>query len=224
MNFNFNESAGITNGPKQLAGNKIHDVTFDGCEIVDGVEFKNGKKGDVLDIKFSNSEGYFTKRIFEPTAEDFKDRDSQYGPNPSNIKSMMLLFKHLIDTVNPELAQAIDNKEKEISAPTWKGLRKLMVEATKNGIGTETKIKLMRIKDRTDFPGFFAAYSKEGKLYMKSYFIGNSIYFSDKEIKTMNTVATASPTPVSNDFSLNSNSEQVSYQASTNDSDLDFKL
>ena len=41
MNFNFNgnEIAGIGEVRKSLEGNKIHDVTFDGCEAV---EFKDG--------------------------------------------------------------------------------------------------------------------------------------------------------------------------------------
>ena len=47
MNFNFNDAAGITNNPanKSLQPNMIHTVTFDGCEAIDGVEFKNGTKG-----------------------------------------------------------------------------------------------------------------------------------------------------------------------------------
>ena len=37
MNFNFNETAGKSqsNEKKQLEGNKIHEVIFDGCEIKD---------------------------------------------------------------------------------------------------------------------------------------------------------------------------------------------
>lgn len=220
MNFNFNETAGITNGTKSLEPNKIHVVKFDGVEAVDGVEFKNGKKGDVLDIKFSNDEGAYSHRIFEPSGDDFEDRTSQYGKNPSNVKAMMLLFKHLIDAVNPELGKKIDAKESKINAESWKGLRKLMIEATKPGIGKETKIKLVANKDGyASFP-FFASYNKKEELYMSSYFIGNSIYFSPKELTKINTIKSASPTPMGDAFSLGNdvNSEL------TSNSDLDFNL
>jgi hypothetical protein len=221
MNFNFNETAGVTSGSKQLEPNKIHLVKFEGLEIIDGVEFKNGNKGNVLDIKFTSEAGNYTHRIFEPTEKDFEDRDSQYGKNPSNVKAMMLLFKHLIDAVNPELGKAIDKGEKAApTATSWAGLRKLMVEATLPGVGKETKIKLIsNSAGYATFP-YFASYSKEGKLYMSTFFIGDSIYWTAKEQTKLKNAATAKPTPASDEFSLGSTPAATSQ----NNGDLDFEL
>ena len=94
MNFNFNDAAGITNNPanKSLQPNMIHTVTFDGCEAIDGVEFKNGTKGNVLDIKFANNDGYYTETIFEPKSSDEKRQESEIGGKkyvkPSNIENL----------------------------------------------------------------------------------------------------------------------------------------
>ena len=97
MNFNFNEAANISQNTSRrpLEGNQIHAVKFDGVEIKD-MEGKQAHNAGViyqlLELKFSNEDGYFTHSIFAPKDEDFKDRETQYGPNPSNVKSMMLLF------------------------------------------------------------------------------------------------------------------------------------
>ena len=222
MNFNFNDAAGITNNTanKSLQPNMIHTVTFDGCEALDGVEFKNGTKGNILDIKFSNESGSYSHRVFEPTAKDAEDRDSQFGKNPSNLKAMMLLFKHLIDATNPELGKQIDVDPTKIQAANWKAMRNLMIEATKNFVGKETKIKLIANKDGYAAFPFFASYNKEGKLYMSSYFIGDNIYFSTKEQTKIQKAANATPTPANNDFVLDA---PASAQSQDN-SDLDFNL
>lgn len=219
MNYSFDVTAGASQSSvrKILDGNAIYDVTFDGCEARDiqGVQ-DTTKVFHVLDIKFSNDEGIYTHTIFEPAEADMEDRQGPFGPQPSNVKAMMLLFKHLIDAVNPELGKAIDNKEKSLATSSWDALRKLMVQATDPGKGTQTKIKLVKNnKGVATFP-FFAAYSKEGKLYMQTNFIGKNIFFTNKELDritkateakptdvlSLDTPATAQPAALSSDFNF----------------------
>ena len=111
MNFNFNETAGKSqsNEKKQLEGNKIHEVIFDGCEIKDLQSKDQSQTYKVLNINFHNDEGVFTHTVWEPREADMQDTDGMFGKQPSNVKSMMLTFKHLIDAVNPSLGALIDN-------------------------------------------------------------------------------------------------------------------
>ena len=117
MNFSFTETANASQSSFKpvLQGNKIYDVTFKGCEKRDiAGKTDPSKIYKILDIKFENNDGYYTHTFFEPTEADGQQRETQYGPNPSNVQSMMLLFKHLIDTVNPKLADDIDNKKNSL--------------------------------------------------------------------------------------------------------------
>lgn len=204
MNFNFNTTAGISqsNSKKVLEGNKIHEVTFEGCEARDiqGVQDPS-KVFHVLDIKFANDEGYFTHTIWEPRDSDMEDTQGAFGPQPSRVKCMMLTLKHLIDAVNPELGKQIDNKEKSLATASWDALRKLMVTATETGKGTTTKIKLMKTKTgEATFPGFVANYNRNGVLYMRTNFIGNNIFFTNKELDQIKKQETATPTTVGTKF------------------------
>lgn len=197
IGFDFGMTAGgsQSNTRKQLEGNAIHTVTFEGCVArdIEGKQDPN-KTFKVLDIKFSNKDGYFTDTIWEPTENDMEDRQGPYGAQPSNFKAMMYKFKHLIDAVNPELAKKIDSGEQKLNANTWDGLRTLMVQSTTPGIGKETKIKLIKNnKGEASFP-FFANYNKEGKFYMATNFIGDNIFWTSKELNKMNTAASAKPT------------------------------
>lgn len=214
MNFGFNETIGVSQSGVNsiLEGNNIHEVTFDGCEARDiqGVQDAT-KVYKVLDIKFSGKGGKFTDTIWEPKDTDAVDRESTYGPTPSNVKAMMLKFKHLIDAVNPELSKQLDSKEKTLSAANWDSLRKIMVEATKPGIGTTTKIKLIKNKKGEAIFPYFAAYSKEGRLYMKTNFIGANILWTAKELQQIEKAKTATPTNVANVEKFDAVAEDLSF-------------
>lgn len=201
MNFNGNELAGLGEVRKTLEGNKIHEVTFDGCEAV---EFKEGTM-KVLRINFSNADGTFSHTVFEPREGDDQDTDGMYGKNPSRVKEMMTLFRHLGNAVCPELTTFVDSINGSI---TWDQIRKKVVEITTPAIGNQTKIKLLS-KKRTDqntgttyteavFPAFFLAYNRSGQLYMRTNFIGPKTYFLDKELTAIKKQETEQPVAVSN--------------------------
>ena len=228
MNFNFNETAGATQSTSlpQLKGNTIHEVIFKGCELreIQGVKDPS-QKYNVLDVKFANDKGYYTETIFEPKFGDDKRPESEYNGKkyikPSNIENMMLEFKHIIDAVNPELAKAIDNKERTITANSWDGLRKLMVEVTKPGIGKTTKIKLIKAKDGNPrFPYFSIIDKDSNRAVIAGNFIGENLYFSTYEQAQIAKAENAKPTTQTDEFGLSTTSE-VSNQ---DNSDLYFNL
>jgi len=220
--FDFGMTAGASQSTvrKQLEGNQIYEVTFDGCESRDFESSqKPGQKFKVLEIKFSSDEGDFKDTVWAPNPDtDFEDRPGPYGPQPSNVKAMMLKFKHLIDAVNPELGKKIDSGEQNlnVSAPNpdvaWDNLRQLMVKATAPGVGVKTKIKLIKNnKGDAIFP-YFANYNRAGQLYMSTNFIGDNIFWTTKELNKINAANTAKPTS-SDSFSLDDKKDETATTA-----------
>lgn len=202
MNFNFNVTSGSSQSVERptLEGNKIHTVTFDGCEARDFDKRDGSGSFHVLSIKFHNANGDFTHTVWEPRDEDAVDNVGPFGKQPSNVLRMIYLFKHLIDAVNPELGKKIDEGTASLDAPNWDALRKLMVEATAPGVGTETKIKLIKNnKGEAQFP-YFLAYEDATKGVnprMTTNVIGNNVFFSTREQEKINKAESAVPTAMS---------------------------
>lgn len=234
MSFSFSNTAGASQStakPK-LAGNNIYTVKFDGCEIkdVDGVK-EPGKVYKQLILKFSNDDGAFEHTVWEPRPEDFERRESEFKnkdgkiekiPQPSNVESMMLLFKHAIDSINPTVAKQIDSKEKNLGAANWDALRTLVAKILDAGKGTTTKIKLLKNGKTGEavFPGFFTGLTREGVAYVRNNFIGDKVAFSTYEMKRINDEATAKPTKADDYTSFQAN-ENVSESAGL---DMEFDV
>lgn len=211
-NFSFDATANASQStikPK-LEGNAIHAVKFDGCEIKDvtGVKDPTALYKQLI-LKFSNEDGVFEHTVWSPRPEDFNRRETEITnksgakekiPQPSNVESMMLLFKHAIDVINPVIAKQIDAKEKVITAPNWEELRKLVAAILDKGKGVTTKIKLLKNSKTGEatFPGFFAGLTKENVPYVKNNFIGDKVAFTTYELDRINKEATAAPKRVNN--------------------------
>ena len=207
MSFSFNTTAGASQSAAKarLAGNDIYTVKFDGCEIVDIQGVKDPSMTyKVLKLKFSNEDGSFEHTIFEPKQADFnrteteftKDGKTEKIPQASGVESMMLLFKHAIDAIAPEVGKQIDSGARNLGAADWNGLRILVAKILDSGKGNPTQIKLMKNnKGEAQFPGFFSGVSREGKAYIRNNFIGNKLAFSTYELTRINNAATAKPTP-----------------------------
>lgn len=232
--FSFNATAGSSQSTvkAKLVGNEIYTVKFDGCELK---EFNGSKDPSalykVLVLSFSNEDGAYEHTVFEPRPEDFdrgestftgKDGKENKIPQPSNVESMMLLFKHAIDVINPKVAAAIDKGDKSLGAPDWDGIRKLVKQILDAGKGTETKIKLI-INKKGDgvFPGFFAAVNREGSAYIRNNFIGGKIAFTPYEIGRIQKAAEATPTDMG---AVGGSEMDLSKQAPADDLDLTFNV
>lgn len=210
--FSFGDSFGSSQSTagSQLEGNKIHEVKFEGATKE---QFDNKKDETqpykVLRLKFSNDEGSFEHTVFEPRKEDFERKNSEFKdkktgepitiPNPSNVESMMLLFKHVIDAVTPEIGKKIDNREINLGGENWEKLRDNMVTIFEKGKGAKTSIKLLKDKDGyARFPGFFAGVGKEdGKAYIRNNFVGKKLGFTPYETTRINNEEKAKPTSMS---------------------------
>jgi hypothetical protein len=230
-NFSFGATANAAQSTfkPRLVGNDIYTVQFDGCvtEDIKGVKDPT-QVYKVLKLKFSNQEGAFEHTVFEPKSEDFERKSNEFTnkngktesiPQPSNVESMMLLFKHAIDTINPTIAKQIDSNEKNLGAASWDDLRGLVAKILDAGKGVTTKIKLLKNnKGEAQFPGFFTGISKEGKVYVKNNFIGERLSFSTYEADKINKEQNAKPTSAA---SFNDTSFNTSAPA---DLDMDFTI
>ena len=220
--FNFNITAGASQSTfkPQLPGNEIYEVTFDGASIED----IQGKKDPsqvykVLKLRFSNEKGQFEHTIFEPRPEDFErgeNKTTRNGevstfPTPSNVESMMLLLKHVIDAVLPSVGKKIDEGEVTLGGKNWEQLRTNVVTVLEKGKGATTKIKLLSDnKGNARFPGFFTGLNQEGKAYIRNNFVGNTIGFTSYEKTRMDNAASAKPTDMSESLGvLSTNTEDI---------------
>ena len=205
MSFSFNATANSSQSTAKprLEGNKIHEVTFDGCESVD---IQGVKQPDqvykVLRLKFSNEDGAYEKTIFEPQEKDFERSTNSFTdkstgqekeiPQASYVENMMLLFKHAIDTIVPAIAKEIDEGKRNLGAKDWNDLRNLMVTILNKGKGSTFQIKLItNNKGEAEFPGFFSGINKDGKCYIKNNFIGKKLAFSAYEASKIKNSASA---------------------------------
>jgi hypothetical protein len=225
MSFSFDATAGASQSTTKprLEGNNIYDVVLDGFECQDIVGVKDPTMVyKVIKLKFSNDAGSFEHTVFEPKPEDFKRTSNkivnkktgaeEHIPQPSNVESMMLLFKHIIDAFVPEIAAQIDKKEKSLGAKSWDDMRKLIGAILDKGKGRTSKIKLIKDnKGEAKFPGFFAGLTKD--------FVGEKVAFSAYEVSRINSEATAKVTPASSftEADLTDNTPET-------DLDLDFTV
>lgn len=233
--FSFETTAGASqsNVKNKLAGNTIHEVTYAGTEIKD---FNGVKEPDklfkTLVLKFENQDGVFEHTIFEPSEADKKRGESEFTnkngvkekfPQASNFESTMLLLKHAIDSINPEIAKQIDNKEKVLGTKDWNGFRQVVAKILDSGKGTSTKIKLINNKKGEGvFPGFFTGVNKDGVAYIKNNFIGNKVAFTAYELDKIKNAA-QTPTKVDN-FETKGSEDIGSFDIPSSDLDMSFDV
>lgn len=199
MNFNIGttEIASQSTGANRLAGNKIHDVTFDGV-VAETIEKKDGSaKFDVLRLKFKNEDGTFDHVLFEPKDGDEVRQTNSFGSeNPSNLENLVFTIKHLLAAVAPTVAKQVEDKGLKIEG--WNGpngLRQFVVKNTDKAKGAELQIKLVKdSRGNAQFPGFPLGMSREGNPYPRTNFMGKNLQFTQKEIERMNSIAGASAT------------------------------
>lgn len=227
MTFSFDQTAGNSQNTAKprLEGNKIHEVTLRDCKIEDikGVKDPSALY-KVIKFNFDTPDGYYEHAVFEPKPDDFKRGESEFTkdgkvnkiPQPSNVESMMMFFKHVIDGFIPKAAEQIDSGKKSLVAKDWEELRKLVVKITMMGEGVQNKIKLIKNKKGEGvFPGFFTAVNREGSVYVRNNFIGEKVAFTPYEMKRMQNEAAARPTSMENGPSLDMPEDEA-------DVDLDF--
>lgn len=225
MNFDLgadNLSNGFSNSI--LEGNKIHNVIFK------GVEFSKSKSGEYefIVIKFSGEEGgFFTHRGFGLREKSGERRMTAFGENPSEFESFMMTVKHLLHAVAPQLLK--DMIDKKIVFTPKKGGDSLfqqyvefISQNTLKYVGVKTQIKLVKNKKgEACFPMYPVGISKDGKVYMKTNFIGENLLFTNKELENIALENSAKPTKMKDDsFDVSlGDSEATSEEPETEESD-----
>lgn len=203
MKMDFDMSSSVlgnavsTSSANTLAGDKIHDVTFQ------GFSYSTSKDGtwEFLDIKFNGvNGGSHNHRGFGFKENANERKATQYGENPSDFESYMMLIKHLINAVAPDLLEEMKTGVvKFVPKKSADSLFKQHVAYVgfllEKYIGAETQIKLItNNKGESVFPMYFAGLSKEGVVYMKTNFIGKDLKFTEKEVTNIAVRALAKPT------------------------------
>jgi hypothetical protein len=215
--INNETQSGSTITPR-LEGNKIHTVTFEGAEAV---TIGKDTTYDVIKISFKNDNGSFEDSIFPPKMPEGAARtaNSFGGMNASAVEELSAKLRHYIAALNPELDKQIEAGTKTLSAKTWNDLRTLFVKSVEKGKGKTVQLKLLKKGDgNVTTPGYILSISKTGSLYMNTNFIGETIAFTDKELKKIETAAKAKPTNIADAIlGDKSNKEAVA-------EDLDFAL
>lgn len=211
--FNFgisNESAVRTSKP-QLKPWNIYDVTFIGCEIVEGTSKNDPSKSwKRLDLKFENEDGYFNVPLWYPKEGD-DVRRTYPGNNggtvayASNFEILMATVKQAAQILNPagfEKMHTASSKFKDFD-----DVAKFLQAVLDKVKGTKTKLKLIgsvyNNKVTTKIPdilkvsnsGEYASMDVNSRpTYVADNFIGSKLFFSDYEEKKRQEFFNTTPT------------------------------
>lgn len=193
FNLSNTPSASTT---KHLKANAIHNVTFKGLEFTK-IQGKDGRTYQVLDMKFADADGaIFTDRSFEPQPGDDVRKDNNYGyKNPAPVEELQFKFMQLLSAVNPEIYKEVIDPKKKINISGWSKFAEFFIKHTSEKVGTELQIKLLANKDGyAQFPRFVLALNKDNDAYPRTSYIGKTLTFTAKELKTIEEANNAKPT------------------------------
>lgn len=202
LNLNLAAVPAVSTSMPRLKAYEIHKVKLVSIKV----ESIKGKKDpdatfDILKVRFENSEGFYEESIFFPKEGDDKrpTRQNKEGHTvemPSNFERTMSFISQL-GTV---LAPAGFNKLKGLPFKTFGELCEGFIKIMTPAIGTETNLKLI---GRTDKEGnftpclpYFIALNKSGEVFVSDNFIGETLFFSDYDLKKQKEIRAKKPTDV----------------------------
>lgn len=196
MQFSFNNVVTTPVG-NYLKGNEIHDVKFDGIELV------SGKKGDgtewhAMDITFSNKEGaIYRERVFAPTEDGGKRNTVTYNGSeiqqPSRFDQLAVLMAHLGEVLSPKNWEKF--KVLNFNLPNdFTKMVQTFIKVMTPAVGKETKLKLITNKDGYARLPYYARVDNDGNARLSNPFIGEHVDFTASELKRMNTSTKPTPT------------------------------
>lgn len=170
----------------------IHNVIFKG---IDKIKIKDM---DALEIRFVTESGdAHNEHIFAPTSD--KREEGQFGLSPSRTEQFMCIIKQIISALDPDLAKKLETDGDKFAAPTFDGFVSLLKKYLDKKIGAKTQIKLVPNRSGyPQFPGYIAALSKEGNLYMKTKIIGDNLVLTPREKAAIEAADKARPTNMAN--------------------------
>jgi hypothetical protein len=187
FNFGISKESAVKTTKQQLKPWNIYEVTFQGCEIREFPGVKDPSKTyKVLDIKFSNDEGYFTVTKFFPKEGDDVRREVA-GKNggkrelASNFEELMNIVKQTAEILTPEGFKKMSEASSKFKS--FDDVAKALKTVTDKVIGKSTKIKLIgrnrNNKIVAEIPNITSVF--DGEAAITDNYIGDKLFFSDYE-------------------------------------------
>lgn len=217
LTFNLSNTQGTAITRLKAWG--IYDVVFKGIELTKGTN-KEGNEWKAMKIKFAGDEGTFDALVFCPGDNGAERVSGETGGKkwelPSALENLKFTIAHLLTNLAPENIEKF-NKVTVSLPDEFEKLVDLLVKALAKAVNKHTKLKLIgNSKGYATLPNFVNI-NKDGDAYISNNWLGETVAFSDYEVKKMNEQKNAKPTPVKDDVEETTDVE-------AGNSDLDFEV
>lgn len=217
MTFNLGNTKGTAIVRLKAWG--IYDVVFKGLEYTQGTN-KEGNVWKAMKIKFSGDEGVFEPLVFCPGEDGGERMTGESGGKkwelPSGLENLKFTIAHLLENLAPEYIEKF-SKVSVTLPDDFDKLVEILNKALAKAVNKQTKLKLIgNNKGYASLPNFISI-NKEGDAYISNNWLGDTVAFSDYEVKKMNEQKNAKPSEVKED------TDGVDDTAAGNE-DLDFEV
>lgn len=219
MTFNLNNVNGTA--VVRLKAWGIYDVVFKGIDLMKGTN-KEGNAWKAMKIKFSGDEGIFEPMVFCPGDKGDERRTGETGGKkwelPSALEQLQYTVSHVMTNLAPEMMEKFSKAVTGLTLPDdFEKLVETMNKALSKAVNKKTKLKLVGdSKGYAALPSFVNI-NKDGEAYISNNWLGETVAFSDYEVKKMNEQKNAKPTAVKD------NAEDTDNVEAGNE-DLDFEV
>lgn len=217
MTFNLGETKGTA--VVRLKAWNIYNVIFKGVEITQGTN-KEGNIWKAMKVRFSSEEGVFEPLIFCP-GENGMDRPNGESNGrkwelPSAMENLRFSIAHLLENLAPETIEKFSKVSLNLP-DDFEKLVEVLNKCLAKAVNKSTKLKLIgNSKGYASLPNFVGI-NKEGEAYISNNWLGDTVAFSDYEIKKMQDQKNAKPTDMSG-------AGESTDDAPAGNEDLDFEI
>lgn len=222
LNLNLSAVPSTSSSMPKLKAYEIHRVKLANVKV----ETIKGKKDpdaifEILKVRFETDKAYYEESIFFPKESDTKrpTRENKEGHTiemPSNFERTMSFISQLGTVIAPKEFEKMKGLPFKSFAELCAALIKIL---TPHFGKTETNLKLI---GRTDKEGnfspclpYFVALNKKGEIFVSDNFIGETLFFTEYELKKQKEVSDKKPTTMDSDKDTKEKEEQ------TDTSDID---
>ena len=216
MNFNLSKTNGTA--VTRLRPWTISKVSLENVELKTGTS-SEGRDWKAMQFNFKGPDGIFEYKVFCP-GEKGDERvvgttDGREWQMPSAMEQLQFTIAHICTALAPEEYKKLQGIELDLPKDFEKlvnAVKKVLAKA----IGTETNIKLIgNSKGYADVPKFININRTSKDAFISNNWLGENLAFTPYEVQQMNKAKSSTPTPVSEDDSIDD---------SADDDDIDLGL
>jgi hypothetical protein len=216
MNFNLSKTNGTA--VTRLRPWTISKVSLENVELKTGTS-SEGRDWKAMQFNFKGPDGIFEYKVFCP-GEKGDERvvgttDGREWQMPSAMEQLQFTIAHICTALAPEEYKKLQGIELDLPKDFEKlvnAVKKVLAKA----IGTETNIKLIgNSKGYADVPKFININRTSKDAFISNNWLGENLAFTPYEVQQMNKAKSSTPTPVSEDDSVDD---------SADDDDIDLGL